>query len=290
MHSTDKPSFIVVGPPRTGTSWLHKVLESHATLPSPTKETRFFDLHFDRGFDWYKWHFPRARRGLVGEVAPTYFASWEAQERIAQTIPGVKLVFIFRHPVQRAVSLYKLKLAYGMYRYSFSEALRNDPELVNSGMYWTHLSRWRTKFPERQLLVTIYDDLVADPQSFVGNIAAFIGLDPSALCLPQAERVFSTERMTRPRNYRITRTATACADWCKARRLDHLVASVRESSLIKMFLGGGGSLPQIPTKTMDDLASIFQPEIDGLEAYLGRDLDHWRTSTNSPALQNRVMA
>src|ERR1700753_1105916 len=68
------PSFIVVGPPRTGTTWIHEVLHRHATLPGPTKETRFFDLHFTRGLKWYLSHFSKANEGRpLGEVAPTYF-------------------------------------------------------------------------------------------------------------------------------------------------------------------------------------------------------------------------
>jgi hypothetical protein len=50
------PSFFILGPPRTGTTWLHEVLRNHAELPSPTKETRFFDVHFHRGLDWYRAH------------------------------------------------------------------------------------------------------------------------------------------------------------------------------------------------------------------------------------------
>src|SRR5258708_2242245 len=41
------PSFFVIGPPRTGTSWLHEVLSKRASLSYPTKETRFFDKYFD---------------------------------------------------------------------------------------------------------------------------------------------------------------------------------------------------------------------------------------------------
>ena len=276
MISTDKPSFIVVGPPRTGTSWLHKVLEAYTTLPAPTKETRFFDLHFDRGFDWYSWHFPRTHQGPVGEIAPTYFASPEARKRIAQTIPNARIVFIFRNPVERAVSLYRLKLAYGMYRWSFPDALRKDPELINSGLYWRHFSGWRESFPDEHLLVTIYDDLAGDPQAFVSKVASFIGLDRLTLSHSQLSRVFSTERMTRPRSYVATRTATAFADWCKSRRLDHLVASVRESALIKLFLGGGESLPQMPPESLQELAELFRPEVEALESYLGRDLENWK--------------
>lgn len=277
MIETPKPSFIVVGPPRTGTSWLHKVLEPHATLPSPSKETRFFDLHFHRGFDWYGWHFPREKRDPVGEIAPTYFASPEARRRIAETIPEAKIIFVFRNPVERAVSLYRLKLAYGMYRWDFAEALRRDPELITSGLYWTHLSGWRESFPARQLLVMIYDDLASNPQAFVSRIASFIGLPDLVIPQSQLKRVFSTERMTRPRSYLATRTATAFADWCKSRRLDHVVASVRESALIKLFLGGGESLPHLPPDALQELAEIFRPEVEELELYLGRSLQDWKS-------------
>jgi hypothetical protein len=276
MISTQKPSFIVVGPPRTGTSWLHKVLEPHATLPSPTKETRFFDLHFSRGFDWYSWHFPRQHQGPTGEVAPTYFASSEARKRIAQTLPNARIVFVFRNPVERAVSLYRLKLAYGMYQWSFPEALRKDSELINSGLYWRHLSDWRQQFPDQQLLITIYDDLVRDPQAFVNTVATFIGIEGLTLSESQLGRIFSTERMTRPRSYIATRTATAFADWCKSRRLDHLVATVRDSSLIKLFLGGGESLPQLPSEAIHGLAELFRPEVEALESHIGRSLEHWK--------------
>ena len=34
----------------------------------------------------------------MGEVAPTYFASAAARERIAQTVPEAKIVCVFRNP------------------------------------------------------------------------------------------------------------------------------------------------------------------------------------------------
>ncbi len=130
------PSFFVVGPPRTGTSWLHDVLSQNTVLPHPTKETRFFDNHFDRGFDWYQAHFPAStENGLVGEVAPTYFASNLARERIAGAVPGAKVICIFRNPVDRVVSLYRLKRAYGMIPWNFEEAIVRDSELMESSKY-----------------------------------------------------------------------------------------------------------------------------------------------------------
>lgn len=279
MIADELPSFIVVGPPRTGTSWLYQVLAPYATLPSPSKETRFFDLHFHRGLDWYRWHFPKRGNGPMGEIAPTYFSSAEARRNIAETIPDAKIVFIFRNPVERAVSLYRLKLAYGMFRWSFAEALYNDPELIDSGLYWSQLSGWREYFPDKQLLVTIYDDLVSDAEAFVERIAAFIGLPPVSISRSQLKRVYSSERMTKPRSYLATHTATAFADWCKSRHLDRLVASVRESTLIKLFLGGGEKLPVLSAAALKELGEIFRPEVEALESQLRRGLDHWKPET-----------
>ena len=100
-------------------------------------------------------------------MAPTYFVSAEARERIAGAIPKVKLIFMFRDPVQRVVSLYRMKRAYGMIPWSFEDALEKDSELISSGMYSTQLAQWRRMFPDEQMLVTVYDDLRSDPQQFI---------------------------------------------------------------------------------------------------------------------------
>jgi LPS sulfotransferase NodH len=277
------PSFIVVGPPRTGTSWLHEVLSEHTNLPDPTKETRFFDLHFDRGLRWYLDHFPSAHEGCPrGEVAPTYFRSVQALDRIAQTIPEVKLVFIFRHPVQRLVSLYRLKRAYGRVSWTLEEALERDPELVESSLYATNLRKWQSKFPNEQLSINLYEDLSSSPQAFVDRLADFLEIPRFQLQASQLEQVYSTAKMTEPRNFLATRVATAVADWCKARRLDHIVAGVKNSHLISLFLGGGAPFADIPMETLKKVRTQMLREIEELEDILGRDLSHWKTPLSLP--------
>src|SRR3990172_7835495 len=81
------PEFIGVGPPRTATTWLHKVLSGHVGLPRGVKETQFFDRHYSLGMEWYLRHFrdwPANRP--CGEFSPTYFASAEARMRIAADV------------------------------------------------------------------------------------------------------------------------------------------------------------------------------------------------------------
>jgi hypothetical protein len=271
------PSFIVVGPPRTGTTWLHEVLSAHTNLPGPTKETRFFDLHFDRGLNWYLDHFPQKHEERpLGEVAPTYFGSSHARDRIAETLPDAKLIFIFRHPLQRLVSLYRMKRAYGMLDWSLEEALERDPEMLNSSRYATNLRRWQSQFPVNQISINYYEDLSSDPQALINRITGFLEIPRFELQKSQLGQVYSSARMTAPRSYSATRTATAMAEWCKARKLDHVVAGVRNSTLIKLFLGGGAEFPEIPAPTMRKIWALLQGEVEALEEIVGRDLSHWK--------------
>ena len=71
------PTFVGIGVPRAGTTWLHTMLDKHPEtyLPGKRKEVRFFDRYFDEGLGWYETFFrdadPNAR--AVGEISPQYF-------------------------------------------------------------------------------------------------------------------------------------------------------------------------------------------------------------------------
>ena len=272
------PSFLIIGPPRTGTSWLHEVLSNRTWLPSPTKETRFFDTHFHRGLDWYRAHFPKPTADLpMGEICPTYFASREARERVAKTIPGAKIVCIFRNPVERVLSLYRLKRAYGMIPWTFEQAIVNDPELLESSRYTFNLKAWREAMGPGQVLPTVYDDLKENPQGYLDNLTDFIGVPRFRLSPSQTRHIHGSESMTHPRNYYRTRGATAMAEWFKARRLDKVVVAVKRSPLIKLFLGGGPAFNDLSRDVTASLYEDFLPEIEELEKLLNRDFSAWKS-------------
>lgn len=273
------PSFLVVGPPRTGTSWLHEVLTGNANLPRPTKETRFFDLHFDRGLEWYRSHFRGWRHERVtGEVAPTYFASELARERIAQTLPEVKLVFIFRQPVERIVSLYRLKSAYGMVRGSLEKVLERDPELLESSRYASLLERWQQSFPAHNLSVHFYEDLKHDPQGFVDEVTTFLQMPRISVADARSglQKAHSSVEMSAPRSYLATRAATATADWLKAFQLDDVVRSVRESRWGRLLVTGGPPFQEVAGPTLQRISELVRPEVERLEAMVERDLSGWK--------------
>jgi sulfotransferase family protein len=288
------PAFFIIGPPRTGTSWLYEVLREYSSLPYPTKETRFFDLHFHRGMDWYRAHFSKVPDGQpVGEIAPTYFASPEARQRIAETVPHARVVCIFRNPVERVLSLYRVKRAYGMIPWTFEQAILQDPELMETSRYAANLKAWRSMLGPNQVLATVYDDLRDNPQGYLDKLVDFIGAPRFRLRASQSRSVHASESLTHPRSYTRTRNATKIADWFKARRFDRLVAAVRNSPLRSLVLGGGPRFGELPPGVAVRLYDLFRSEVEELEALLSRDFSAWKYGGAQPlchtARQNSVL-
>ena len=227
--------------------------------------------------NWYRAHYSAVNPARqVGEIAPTYFASSEACEHIALTVPHARVVCIFRNPVERVVSLYRVKCAYGMIPWDFKEALVRDPELLETSKYVSKLARWRNTLGPEQVLATVYDDLRNDPQSYVDRLTEFVGIPQFKLTSSQRNSVHASHLMTHPRSYTRTREATRIADWLKQRRLDRLVAVVRNSSLRRLFLGGGPPFSELTDDLAARLYDLFRPEVEQLEFILRRDLSAWK--------------
>jgi hypothetical protein len=256
---------------------LHEVLSKRVSLSHPTKETRFFDKHFDRGLEWYASRYRKAVPGRpIGEVAPTYFASPEARERIAALIPRARIVCTFRNPVDRVVSLYRLKRAYGFIPWNFEEALERDPELMESSRYSAHLKHWQKTFGQSQVMVTVHEDMQADPQGYVDRVVDFIGVPRVTLVATHRRRVLTSEGMTQPRNYYLTRAAILLSEWSRARQFDSVVAAAKKLGALRLFVGGGTPFPEIPSVQRAKLRALFRPDVDELEGMLNRNLSAWK--------------
>ncbi len=85
------PEIIGAGPGRTGTTWLHRVLEGRVDLPYGVKETQFFNTFYDKGIDWYAHHFRYATGDRkIAEICP-YFFHPLAPDRIKAHIPNCRI-------------------------------------------------------------------------------------------------------------------------------------------------------------------------------------------------------
>ena len=177
------PSFLIIGGQRCGSSWIHKCLAEHpGVFVATPKELHFFNRNYGRGSEWYTSHFQKAvGYDACGEVTPDYIADEQTAERVHKMVPAVRIVAVLREPIERAYSLYQLKRGSSLNYPSFEEAIENHPEILDHGLYAKHLMRWGTLFPQEQMLVLLYNDLVDSDAETIARIYSHIGADNSFL-------------------------------------------------------------------------------------------------------------
>lgn len=269
--------FVAVGPQRTGTSWLDRMLRRHprVCLPRQVKETMFFERHWENGVDWYASHFPDAAPGQVrGEVAPTCFDLPAAAERIAALNPACRIVVTLREPVGRTVSLWHHHVAKGRAPRDFRQAVRAMPRIVESGRYAVHLSRWIERFGADRVLVELIDDVDARPQEVLDRVTAFLGAGPMRVD-EAGERVGAA---TMPRHPRLAAAAARAATALRARRLHWLPELGKRLGLKRVFSGAEHDMPRLAPGDAAWLAEEFASDVAFVERLLGRELPSWRAA------------
>jgi Sulfotransferase domain len=164
---------LFVGPAKTGTSWVDRVLREFdgVSLPQKVKETFFFEKHFDKGVRWYLEQFPQDRSSdLMVEVAPTYFFSDDAPERIVATISGAKIVVTLREPVRRAVSHYLNLRKYGFTDLDIDRALEMFPNITRHSLYAPRLEGWFHRLGRSNVEVVFYEEVVGNVPKLVDDV------------------------------------------------------------------------------------------------------------------------
>ncbi len=273
------PTFLGIGVPRAGTTWLHELLSSHPEVfvPSRRKELSNFNFQYHRGVGWYRKFFPTGADALryraVGEVTPYYFYCTDCPERIASA--GVeKLVLMLRHPVDRAWSYYGQKIRNGMYRGTFEEFLEHSRwPVVEQGYYSRYLRRYLEHFDRHQILILLFEASVADVGATQRELAVFLGISASGFARDNAGDVVNQSYVTRaPRLYGM---AFRLSKVFREYDIDWIVNTAKRLGIREAF-GAAGKLAPMRPETRTRLNRLFQPEIDELEQMAGISLDLWR--------------
>jgi hypothetical protein len=229
------PNFLYVGPDKAGSSWVHEMLLKHPDVfLTPAKDLYYFDRYYDRGLEWYSSQFEDARdEKIVGEVCQDYLFHPEAAARIRSTLGPVKVMVSLRDPVERAWSSYLYMRKHGIGPDTFGEALRTRPELLEHGRYATGLDRFLELFPREHVHVALFDDLVADPQSFIDGVTDFLEVAPLPLTEKDREARLPAAKA---RSVLLASAARRSADWVREHDGALLVGKVKRSPLVQRTL------------------------------------------------------
>ncbi len=139
-----KLDFIIVGAMKAGTSSLAFQLKDNPQVCIPLKELHFFDNedNFSKGVEWYESFFKDcSSSGIIGEKTPTYSYSEKVPKRIFDYNPEVKIVWIFRNPVDRAYSNYWHAVKAGVENLSFEKAVKLESKRIEQDIFKGYLKR-----------------------------------------------------------------------------------------------------------------------------------------------------
>ena len=106
-----RPSFLIIGIGKCGTSSLYYYLAAHPfVIQARRKQVQFFDHAYDasRISSRYLSQFPASLKAgeVTGEASPGYAQYSQVPGRVARHLSGVRILVIARDPAERAHSSY----------------------------------------------------------------------------------------------------------------------------------------------------------------------------------------
>jgi hypothetical protein len=222
------PTFIIAGPPKAGTSSLQHYIDSHPDIYIPDGEAHYFCEHFNEPSYYSKFFERWAGQKAVGEKTPCYFYYPEVPKRIKKIVPDVKLLFIYRNPIDRAHSQYWHNVRRGVETLPFEDAVfqagheriidgrilsfyNKEPGLfsyLSIGQYADHIRRWKEYFNASQMYHIVLEDInyhllhdvlrfldVTDDFGF-GHLKKFnVGGSPRSIRLMRMTRRFENSKL-----------------------------------------------------------------------------------------------
>ena len=205
------PDVIIIGNNKSASNTVFYNLIKHPQILGVSRrENRFFDANFWRGKNWYKSHFPtifkkvflskQIRKNIIIlDSSPTCYIHPYAATRMKKLLPKVKIVIIFRNPIDHAYSLYYHRVRMKSERLTFEESIKEDKEraeethkkwLSNSvkehtwkdlripylsdSLYIDHIEKWFSQFNKNDIFIIDMNELAIRPKEILNNLCGFL--------------------------------------------------------------------------------------------------------------------
>lgn len=274
-----RPNLLGIGAPRSGTTWLYKLLRSHPDiyLPSVVKEIHFFDRS-NRSIEWYKDFFKNSYNYTWAcEITPEYYSMERnklsyIKENLSKDL---KSILILRNPYERLKSNYKNSILNNKFTGSFEDYITNNKgNAVDKGLYHKHIVKWLEFFPRKNLLILFFDDIIENPNEVINKISDFLNVNHEEFSMPDKtnsskipsdffQNIFKIgvrfDRFLKNRNFYKTSKIVI--------KIGRILKRKSKSKQIKF---------NINKKTEDYLKKLYNPDIEMLEKLINKDLSHWK--------------
>jgi hypothetical protein len=292
------PNFICPGAARAATTTLYYLLIQHPKIFLPAiKETRFFSQDYEKGLLWYKQKYYADVRdeAAIGDISPVYAIDERCSERIFRGLgEDVKLLFMLRHPVERAYSHYCMLRNHQFEDLPFEKALTLDEKfrIKKSLKYYNHqygyqyltesryllsIQRYLRYFARDRIKFIVFEEFIKDMETHLADILTFLEVtEPYRFDLNVYRNPASLS------SHSILNRLFYCSPFFKKTRdYIQLKTGWKTQSLLKKLKNSlltkkSSHIPPLDEKLRKELNNHFAADIKKLEALLGRDLSVWK--------------
>ena len=199
------PDFLIPGAPKCGTSSLFDLIMLHPEARRGLRKEPTNFIHYPTSVLRSRMNQPLALgRFLCGDGSVEYFFHPDAPANAAAIVPNAKVIFLFRDPIARAWSEYRMFVKSGHEHADFTTSVRkavewlSNPDLqplvesasknsfnpvryVRCGMYAELLASWEKSFSKDRMLVLFSEDFFSNPSVTAEKVYSFLGLKPYSL-------------------------------------------------------------------------------------------------------------
>jgi hypothetical protein len=199
------PDFLIAGAPKCGTSSLFDLITLHPDAQRGWRKEPTNFIHYPTSSLRARMNQPLAwGHFLCGDGSVEYFFHPDAPANAAAIVPNAKVIFLFRDPVERAWSEYRMFVKSGHERADFTASIQkavewlSNPDLqplvesasknsfnpvryVHCGMYAQLLAGWEKSFSKDRMLVLFSEEFFSNASETAEKVYSFLGLKPYSL-------------------------------------------------------------------------------------------------------------
>jgi len=274
-----KPTFLIIGAMKAGTSSLWYYLRAHPEIYLPDfKEPDYFvkekNLHL--GWSWYQSLFLADinTQKAYGEASTSYskhpmFSG--VPERIAASLPHIRLIYLVRDPIARIKSMYVHMVSDKREKRSFYQAMSNleNNMYIELSMYYYQISQYLPFFSPDQILIITTEDLKNQRRNTLAKVFHFIGV-AETFQSPQFDQELNITKNRR----KYTQLGEILQSFGLFDRLDGQIPGGLHR-FYKIFTSQKVKKPQISPNLRDNLLKVLKPDIDQLRGFTLCEFNDW---------------
>ncbi len=273
------PNLIIIGAMKCATTSLHYYLSLHPEIFMPKiKELGYFvaELNWNRGADWYLSHF-KSEAPVRGETTPGYtvFPCYAGvPERMHALIPGAKLVYIVRDPIDRIVSQYSHNFTRGFEHRPLAELIASGDAAdwyIGRSRYYFQIEQYLPYYPPGRIAVLTAEALKTDRRGTLAALFRFLGVDDQ-FTSPNFSRIKHPTQSGR-RLTPLGRRMSAMSERNLNRYQPDLQRAIVKRLLLPLTMPV--PKPQLSEPLRTRVADALADDVQKLRAFTGKSFTEW---------------